>query len=345
MSSASIRSALARQWYLLQSIPSRAPGLTAAELLARLEAAGYRISKRTLERGLNELSRLFPLQCNDKGTPYGWYWAEGASVSLPGMSLGEALSLALVEDAIRPLLPGGMLRALEPRFRFARQKLEGLAEDNRTVRWLDKVASVSPDLSLQPPDTPEHIRETLQEALLQERQLRCRYYSAHSDRERELVLNPLALVQRGPVTYLIGTAPPYADCRQYALHRFRHVEVLSTAAQGLRDFDLQAYLDSNALQFGSTARIRLQAWLSDGLARLLRETPLSPDMTLEKLADGYRLQATISDTWQLQWWILSQGDALVVEAPQELRERIAEKLKQAAARYACAHEASREACT
>ena len=200
-------------------------------------------------------------------------------------------------------------------------------------------------MSLLPPNTPDNILETLQAALLQEKQLQCRYYSAHNDKEREMVLNPLALVQRGPITYLIGTAPPYADVRQYAIHRFRQAETLPSPAQGLDDFDLQEYLASNALQFGSTAKISLQARLSDSLVRLLRETPLSSDMTLEKLTEGYRLRATISDTWQLQWWILSQGDALIVEAPQYLREQIATKLKQAAAQYEGCHEMGQEACT
>ncbi|MNL83050.1 hypothetical protein D3C87_2105970 [compost metagenome] len=65
-------------------------------------------------------------------------------------------------------------------------------------------------------------------------------------------------------------------------------------------------------------------------------------MTLEKLPEGYRLRATISDTWQLQWWILSQGDALIIEAPQSLRQQIAEKLKQASTQYECAHQVSLE---
>ena len=345
MPSSSAHDATTRQWDLLQKIPSRSPGLTTKELLDGMREAGYQVTKRTIERDLITLSRLFPLQCNDKGTPYGWYWAEGASVSLPGISMGEALSLVLVEDAIRPLLPGSMLRALEPRFRFARKKLESLAQDNPTIRWLGKVASVSPDLSLLPPNTPEKILETLQAALLQEKQLQCRYYSAHNDKERELVLNPLALVQRGPITYLIGTSPPYADVRQYAIHRFREAKTLPSPAQGLDDFDLQIYLASNALQFGSTAKVNLQARLNDSLARLLRETPLSSDMTLEKLPEGYRLRATISETWQLQWWILSQGEALIVEAPQSLRKQIAEKLKRASAQYECADEVSLETCT
>ena len=153
-------------------------------------------------------------------------------------------------------------------------------------------------------------------------------------------LQSLVRRSRTALICLQTVAPPYADVCQYAIHRFREVETLPSSAQGLDDFDLQEYLASNALQFGSTAKISLQARLSDSLARLLRETPLSTDMALEKLQDGYRLQATISDTWQLQWWILSQGDALMVEAPQSLRERIAEKLKRASAQYECLNEVS-----
>ncbi len=75
------------------------------ELVARLDSAGFKASKRTIERDLNDLSRQFPLQCNDKGSPYGWHWAAGASLDLPGVSLSEAVSLVLVEESIRKLLP------------------------------------------------------------------------------------------------------------------------------------------------------------------------------------------------------------------------------------------------
>lgn len=100
---------------MLKLLPSRAPGLTAAELHQQLEEAGHRTTKRTVERDLNELSSLFPLHCNDKGTPYGWYWQPGRSIDLPGITVGEALTLRLVEDSIRPLVPGLMLKILESR--------------------------------------------------------------------------------------------------------------------------------------------------------------------------------------------------------------------------------------
>ncbi|MGV8918459.1 MAG: helix-turn-helix transcriptional regulator [Pseudomonas sp.] len=335
MPSAKTRSTVSRQWELLRQLPTRGPGITSAELVLKLQDEGFPVSKRTIERDLNELSTQFALQCNDKGMPYGWHWAPGASVELPGISLSEALSLALVEDAIRPLLPASMLSALEARFCYARKKLEGLASDNHAARWLDKVASVKPALTMQAPEVPENILETLQKALLEESQLKCQYYSAHFDKTSELILNPLALVQRGLVTYLIATAVPYTDVRQFAVHRFRHLEIVAkSSTQGLEAFNLLDYLGSDALQFGNSGSIELQAWISDNLERLIRETPLSTDMMLHKLENGYRLNATLSNSWQLHWWILSQGAALVVEKPVCLRDDIFDKLKNAMAGYA-----------
>ncbi|CAK9891917.1 hypothetical protein PS652_04782 [Pseudomonas fluorescens] len=331
--SATTRATLSRQWELLRQLPSRSPGITSAELVGRLKDAGFSISKRSIERDLNELSLIFPLERNDKSIPYGWHWAANACIELRGISVSEALSLALVEEAVRPLLPGSMLKVLDPRFSHARQKLEHLSGANKVARWLDKVASVRPDMNMQAPEVPDSILETVQHALLEEYQLHCQYYSAHNDKLSELTLNPLALIQRGQVSYLIATAAPYTDIRQFAVHRFRKLRILDSPTEGLRAFDLQAYLRSDALQFGDTDKIELQAWISDNLARLVRETPLSADMHLTPLDAGHRLQATVSNSWQLRWWLLSQGDGLIVEKPLSLRQQIAETLNNAAAQY------------
>lgn len=333
MPSTNSRNTITRQWELLHKLPPKGPGITSGELLDKMKDAGYRVTKRTIERDLNELSRLFPLTCNDRGVPFGWHWTPGASIDLPGISVSEALSLTLIEDTIRPLLPSGMLSGLQGRFHHARQKLEHMAEQNLAARWMNKVASVRPELNLQAPNISSQTLETIQQGVLEERQITCRYYSAHADKTSELTLNPLALVQRGVATYLIGTAPPYSDLRQYAVHRFIDARLLLAPAEGVSQFDLREYLASDALQFGCMQKIRLQAWVSEGLARLLRETPLSVDMVLEARKTGYQLMATVSDSWQLQWWVLSQGSNLVVEHPVELRQRLLETLKSTLQRY------------
>jgi len=80
------RHTIARQWQLLKLLPGRHPGMSSTQLQAALTIVGHTTSKRTVERDLVELAALFPLQCNSKGMPYGWYWQ-------PGLSLGEAQQL------------------------------------------------------------------------------------------------------------------------------------------------------------------------------------------------------------------------------------------------------------
>ncbi|MFS0825306.1 WCX domain-containing protein [Pseudomonas phoenicis] len=180
---ATTRATLSRQWALLRQLPSRSPGITSAELVESLRDVGFNVSKRTVERDLNELSLIFPLERNDKSIPFGWHWSATAGSELRG------------------------------------------------------------------------------------------------------------------------------------------------------SFDLQGHLRTDALQTGTEPGLQLQAWISDALARQLRQAPLSADMRLTALENGHRLRATVSDGLPLRWWLLSQGEGLLVEQPLSLRQEIARTLSSAAARY------------
>lgn len=65
----------------------------------------------------------------------------------------------------------------------------------------------------------------------------------------------------------------------------------------------------------------------------LSETALSEDQTLQEDDKGFQLTATVSDSWQLRWWIRSQGAGIVVVEPVELREEIFDGLRDALNSY------------
>lgn len=333
MPKASHHQAVARQWEILKRLPVRGPGITARHLADVLAQHGFVVTKRTVERDLLELSSLFPLVCNDKGTPYGWHWMEGEGVDLPGPTLAEALSLRLVEDLLRPLLPAAILDVLAPRFRQAAAKLAVLGQENLNARWPDKVRHVLPALPLQPPVIAPGVLEAVQLALLHERQLEMSYRSAGGDGAHSIRLHPLGLVQRGPVSYLVATAFGYPDVRLYAVHRIQMATITEDSVLRPEGFDLDEYIAGGALQFGGGATFRIEARLSEDLAAVLEETPLSPDQTVHRNGEGLLLTATVSDSWQLRWWILSQGSAIVVLSPALLRDEIGRQIEEAAAYY------------
>lgn len=333
MPSDSTRRTLARQWEMLKLLPARGAGKTARELAVALNEAGFKVSKRQVERDLGDLMESFPLDCNDASIPYGWRWAPGASIDLPGLSLAEALSLHLIEETIRPLLPKSVLEAIEPRFRQASAKLSGQRKV-ALARWADKVRCIPPALPLQVPNMNAEVLATVQAALLAERQVEVAYRGMEDEKAKALTLHPLGLVQRGPVTYLIATAFGYPDVRLYALHRIAKAEQSNAASRRPVDFDLDDYIARGALQFGNGRSLRLTLAVDECLARILEETPLSADQRITRKGERIEVIAEVSDSWQLRWWILSQGGSAAVLRPAALRKEVAETIRSMALQYA-----------
>lgn len=231
MPKAGSQQTLARQWEILKLIPARGVGITAAELSSTLEGLGFTVTKRTIERDLQELSVAFGLVCNDKAKPYGWRWADGAGHIFPTPTLAEAVSINIVERQVKHLLPKTLLDVLEPQFRQARTKLESLRSANSVTKWNDKIRVRPPGMPLLPPVTNQGVQEAVQNAVINECQLQADYQGAGSSNSQSLTLHPLGLVQRGSVTYLLATAFNYADVRLYAAHRFKTVEMLTQKAR------------------------------------------------------------------------------------------------------------------
>jgi len=334
MTTTSSHGTMARHWELLKNLPSRGAGKTAKELTDCLMTAGYDVSKRQVERDLLELSTIFPLYCNDSGKPYGWRWADNASMDLPGLTVADALSLKLVEASLQPLLPPSITAALMPRFREAEKKLAALETANVNARWTHKVRSVCPGLTLAKAFVEPSVLEAVQESLLFNEQVEIDYLAGNGKETSSLILHPLALVTRGPATYLVASAFDYTDVRRYAMHRIVSAKRLHLEAVRPQDFNIDAYLRAGGMQFGEGLPIQLEARVSESLALILRETPLAENQLLSEESGRFRLEATCLDSWQLRWWVLSQANQIEIVHPVELREEILASLKAAVALYA-----------
>lgn len=129
----------------------------------------------------------------------------------------------------------------------------------------------------------------------------------------------------------MACADTFDDVRLYAAHRFEAVTMLSQTGRRPAGFDLPDYIQSGAMQFCVPQAIQLHAWVDPALAKRLRETPLSEDMTLIAEPDGARLTATVNDSWELKWWLLSQAGAIRVDAPTTLRQALIDSQRQSLA--------------
>lgn len=332
MPRAAKQATLSRQWELLRLLPKVGSGKSTSELRQMLSEIGFEVTKRTVERDLLDLQEIFPLDCNDAGQPFGWRWLPDSHVSLQGMELSEALSLGLLEDLLKQLLPPTFVETLKGRFAEAANKLAALP-DNRHARWADLVRYFPPGIPFVTRPVPERIFRSIQRGLLEQRQLAVAYTKADADQPADRTLHPLALVQQGVRGYLIATTDKHPEPRPYLIHRFSEIEVLDEPSQRPENFTLDQFIADGGMQFGGGKRITLRATICEPLATVLHETPLGDDQKITRHGDTHHLSVTVIDSWQLHFWILSQSPAITVTSPETLRRSIIDKLHASLTNY------------
>lgn len=326
---------LLRQWQMLRMIPRYPLKITARELHARLQSEQFEVTKRTVERDLLSLSELFPLVSDERDKPYGWSWAKDApTFSLPGLSHNEALTLAMVEQHLNTLLPASTLDQLIPYFKAARQHLSSIPQAERTRSWLNKVRTVPPTQPLLTPTIKPAVQQVVHEALLADRQLVIKYLKRGESESVEYRIHPLAIIQRGQIVYLYCRFFDYEDGRLLALHRIQTAMMQEEKSKAPVNFSIDDVIASGVLGFGEGKVIKLEALFSREVGEHLQETPLSVDQS-EKLQDDGRMRivATVTDTPQLLWWLLSLGDGVEVLKPNTLRQSVSETISRMQANY------------
>lgn len=322
---------LLRQWEMLRLIPQGACRITSAELVSRLESLGYPVTQRTVQRDLQKLSVNFPISCDNDGAGSGWFWIEKASLDIANLSISDALSIKMMEHYLTPLLPTAILDSLRGRFDLAEKRLESV--NNPLSRWTDKIRTVTPGQPLQAPSIKPAVLSVVQSALINERQIVARYQGRNGKPANDFTLHPLALVLRDPVSYLVAKAFDYEDVRLYAMHRFEAAMETDDDIVSPAGFDIDDFIARGALNFGSGNIISLTLRISESLKTTLTESPLAEDMTITEDGERFLVSANVPDTWQLHWWIQSQGQEVEVLKPESLRNQMINSLRETLALY------------
>ncbi|MCA1799666.1 MAG: WYL domain-containing protein [Xanthomonadaceae bacterium] len=327
---------LHRHWMMLQMIPRAPRKITVEDVCSRLANGGYAVTKRTVERDLQKLSATFPLVVDDRNKPYGWQWGkEALSFDLPAMDVPTALTFHFVREYIQPLLPAPVRSHLAPHIETATKTLDG-AVSNSLRSWTDKVMVIPQGQMLRAPEVRHDVADTVYAAVLAEKRINIKYRPQHADgATKDYEASPLGLVMRDHVCYVVASLFEYDDILQLAMHRIDHAELNDKPAKIPVGFSLKAYVGEGAFAYPVGDRMTLVAIFDKDAAFHLGETPLSDDQILEPLEGArVRLTATVKDTQQLRWWLMSFGAKVEVKKPVALRNELAATAKALVERYA-----------
>ncbi|KAA0914302.1 helix-turn-helix transcriptional regulator [Psychrobacter sp. ANT_WB68] len=323
----------ARQWQVLSQLQrNRWVGTT--HVYEQLMLAGFDISLRTVQRDLNALAKRFPIEKNN-ANPQGWRWKDDAPLqSLPHMNLSQAVAFNMVEANLSQLLPPVILDELFPWFDLARRQLKN---SKVTHSWIDRVRIEPATQPLIAPHIDLESKDNIYHALFYQLQIKASYTRSDKSQASEYILNPIAIIQRGVIIYLLTTRTddPEVIIRTFALHRFTSVEILESAAKTPDNFQLDNYLDAGGMGFshplfsqlpdhGKHTVVELQFTKQAG--KSLTESKLSEDQTVIVNSDEtLTIQGTVNLTSQLVWWLRGFGSGLLDAKPALLYQAVLDK--------------------
>lgn len=323
-----------RRIQTLRLLPTAPARISVSILHDKLVGQGFEIDKRSLQRDLNSLSKLFAIESDGNKDIPGWYWRKDAEkLELPEMEPAVALSFRMVKLFLERFMPPSTLDDLVPYFKHSDSILNNLVS-NHLSDWNNKIAILSRSQPLLSPSIdPVVLAETYQ-ALLLEKQLRA-HYQPRSEEPRDYVINPLGIVMVDKIIYLVGTLWEYQDIKQFALHRFISAEQLESTAAAPSDFALNDYIHTGHFEYlvDGDETINLRLKITKGIAIHLSESKLSGDQSIDFTEDGVFLSATVKNTQQLRWWLMSFGDGLEIMQPISLREEFRDTFKSLNAIY------------
>jgi len=316
---------LMRQWQMLRQVPRYPLKVSTAELKQKLADEGFETTQRTIQRDLVRLSTIYPLASDEEGKPFGWSWMADADVmDIPSMDSHTALAFWMAGEHLEPMLPKTTLRQLRPHFRTAAQVLDNIATDKGAPAWRDKVRVLHRGPKLQAPAIDVDVQNQVYDALLRNRRLVVTYVPRGQENGKEYEINPLGLVFKNGIIYLVCSMWDYPDIRLLTLHRIQNSELLDKPATAPSNFNLDAYISSGELEFAVGGDIQLKALFSSDAVFHLGERPLSDDQKIAEQQDGRVLvTATVQDTSELRWWLLGFGDGVEVLKPVKLRRYFA----------------------
>ena len=307
---------------MLVLIPVYPKSLSTKEIRKKLLAkyADYDVSVRTIQRDLEKLSGVYSLTDEPRGREKYWCWSDSSAITqIPAMNQTTAFAFKLAAEHLKPLMPPSTRGMLNPYFEHATKILQ----QTKLGNWSTKTRIINRGPELIAPPIKPGVQEVVYEALLEGKQFEVNYKGKGRSQAKHQVLNPLGLVLKNGIAYLVATAFEYEDPLHYSLHRMNHPRLLDTYVKPLPDFDFARHVEEAGM-FSypvSEKKIKLRVLFSNVAAIHLTESKLSNDQKVTDKKDGRMLvEATVADTAELRWWLLGFGSYVKVLGPKSLRE-------------------------
>lgn len=283
--------------------------VTAKEMAKRFD-----VSTRTIYRDIEELSSSgIPIYCN-RGSGGGISLIEDYSINRTLLSNSEREKILFALRSLQVTNYPGIEEVLD--------KLGGIFKENSN-KWIQ----IDTVLWGSDPNQQNKFTE-IKKAILDSRAITFDYISRNNIKNKRTIY-PLRLIYKGSSWYISGYCTMRNDIRLFRISRIKYVEIMKDK---FNRSDYESLIIDENIDFINTriAPVKLR-FSSEALYRLYDE--YDDDMICKNEDGTYSLELYYEQDEWLIGYILSYGNYVVVEAPDDFRMEVKKKIEQMYQKY------------
>ncbi|GAW94652.1 MULTISPECIES: helix-turn-helix transcriptional regulator [Colwellia] len=332
-----------RHLELLELLPIYPKFLTVNQLVVKLaNQHAYKDHdeqniKRNLQRDLKQLEQYGITESGDSPEGLKWSLVKGSMYLTAQLSPADALCFAIIEQFIQPMMPNVLSPYLTRIFKKSTQILANLNYHSKLKTWLDKVYIENKGQPLIPAEIDNMVRCCVYDALLAENILEIEYKNKSGELSNASV-QPLGLVVRAHIQYLIVQYCGYDDVRMLAMNRIISCENSHKTFDYPDDFNLKEYVlkGTTGLAY-SDSPIEFEGIFTGFAAEIIMETPIAKNQQTSTYRtdaeDKLLVKASLTMNYDFETWLLGLANHVEVLKPVSLRNLMREKLRAAVQLY------------
>ena len=299
------------------------PGIAMPDMVRELD-----LSERTIYRYLSALGSdlCVPLYCDRGG-----YYLNGKTflgpLSLtPHEMMATALSLTTS--------PAAVTYPFAEHTKSALRKIK-LAVNSNTMEQIQPILdrSMVQPLPYEGNEQPE-LMERLLRATVAGNRLKLLYYSARSEKEKQIVFDPYAITFRRHAWYIVGYSAEHKEIIQLKIIRIRELAETDENFEPPVDFSAEEFYRKSWEVWAGESEVEVRVRFSAKVAPIIKETRRHPQQQVEELPDGGIIYSVrVAGIREISFWILGWGVEAEVLGPPELIEQMSKCAQQLANFY------------
>ncbi|NLO41257.1 MAG: WYL domain-containing protein [Ruminiclostridium sp.] len=319
-----------RQIHILSVLSESKQGYTVQELHHSMQKLGIDVSRKTIERDIDDISKLFYVY-EEEGQKETRYRADKFKIDNIAFNISELLSLYFLQQVIKPyqkLDVGTTAATLIQKILERAPAIHQSYIDSVSDLFIVNPAEVIPEKNLD-----ENYLQLAREAIEKQYQLELEYFSFNNDEITSRVIDPYVLEIREGCYHLIGFCHLRSEVRDFRVSRIKKMEMLDETFDKPEDFYKQ-YSQNRFGKMTSDEDITLKIIFEDEAARYIKEYEANKADKITDIGEGKILfEKKTTFTPDIIQWVLRFGaDAEVIE-PEALRFEVMWEAKRMAQKY------------